>query len=164
LSKSSIDLFEKTGVLNKVEIEARYEILQEEYFKSIQIESRTLGDLVKNHIVPTSIRYQSTLSENVNRLKKVLEKDVYEKVSKEQIQMIVEISQLVSEVLRGVNEMTEARKVANKIDNLRKKSLAYCDEVRPYLEKIRYSVDKLELVVDNEIWPLAKYREILYIR
>ena len=78
--------------------------------------------------------------------------------------MIVEISQLVSEVLRGVNEMTEARKVANKIDNLRKKSLAYCDEVRPYLEKIRYSVDKLELVVDNEIWPLAKYREILYIR
>ncbi|MAB85394.1 MAG: glutamine synthetase type III [Cryomorphaceae bacterium] len=164
LSKSSIDLFEKTGVLNKVEIEARYEILQEEYFKSIQIESRTLGDLVKNHIVPTSIRYQSTLSENVNRLKKVLEKDVYEKVSKEQIQMIVEISQLVSEALNGVNEMTEARKVANKIDDLRKKSLAYCDKVKPYLEKIRYSVDKLELLVDNEIWPLAKYREILYIR
>jgi glutamine synthetase len=164
LSKSSIDLFEKTGVLNKVEIEARYEILQEEYFKSIQIESRTLGDLVKNHIVPTSIRYQSTLSENVNRLKKVLEKDVYEKVSKEQIQMIVEISQLVSEALNGVNEMIEARKVANKIDNLRKKSLAYCDKVKPYLEKIRYSVDKLELLVDNEIWPLAKYREILYIR
>jgi glutamine synthetase len=164
LSKSSIDLFEKTGVLNKVEIEARYEILQEEYFKSIQIESRTLGDLVKNHIVPTSIRYQSTLSENVNRLKKVLEKDVYEKVSKEQIQMIFEISQLVSEALNGVNEMTEARKVANKIDDLRKKSLAYCDKVKPYLEKIRYSVDKLELLVDNEIWPLAKYREILYIR
>tara|TARA_B100000900_G_scaffold151533_1_gene128680 strand:+ start:521 stop:2599 length:2079 start_codon:yes stop_codon:yes gene_type:complete len=164
LSKSSIDLFEKTGVLNKVEIEARYEILQEEYFKSIQIESRTLGDLVKNHIVPTSIRYQSTLSENVNRLKKVLEKDVYEKVSKEQIQMIVEISQLVSDALNGVNEMIEARKVANKIENLRKKSLAYCDKVKPYLEKIRYSVDKLELLVDNEIWPLAKYREILYIR
>ena len=130
----------------------------------IQIESRTLGDLVKNHIVPTSIRYQSTLSENVNRLKKVLEKDVYEKVSKEQIQMIVEISQLVSDALNGVNEMIEARKVANKIDNLRKKSLAYCDKVKPYLEKIRYSVDKLELLVDNEIWPLAKYREILYIR
>tara|TARA_A100001011_G_scaffold179644_1_gene188508 strand:+ start:68704 stop:70773 length:2070 start_codon:yes stop_codon:yes gene_type:complete len=164
VSKSSIDLFEKTGVLNKVEIEARYEILQEEYFKSIQIESRTLGDLVKNHIVPTSIRYQSTLSENVNRLKKVLEKDVYEKVSKEQIQMIVEISQLVSDALNGVDEMIEARKVANKIENLRKKSLAYCDKVKPYLEKIRYSVDKLELLVDNEIWPLAKYREILYIR
>tara|TARA_B100000497_G_C7687607_1_gene417075 strand:- start:991 stop:3060 length:2070 start_codon:yes stop_codon:yes gene_type:complete len=164
LSKSSIDLFEKTGVLNKVEIEARYEILQEEYFKSIQIESRTLGDLVKNHIVPTSIRYQSTLSENVNRLKKVLEKDIYEKVSKEQIEMIVEISQLVSDALNGVNKMTEARKIANKIEDLRKKSLAYCDEVKPYLEKIRYSVDKLELLVDNEIWPLVKYREILYIR
>ena len=78
--------------------------------------------------------------------------------------MIVEISQLVSDALNGVNEMIEARKVANKIDNLRKKSLAYCDKVKPYLEKIRYSVDKLELLVDNEIWPLAKYREILYIR
>ena len=99
-----------------MEIEARYDILQEEYFKNIQIESRTLGDLVKNHIVPTAIRYQSVLSENVNRLKKVLDEDVYARVSKEQIDMIVEISERVSLALSGVAQMTEARKVANKIE------------------------------------------------
>ncbi len=164
LTKNSVKLFEKTGVLTKVEIEARYDILQEEYFKNIQIESRTLGDLVKNHIVPTAIRYQSVLSENVNRLKKVLDEDVYARVSKEQIDMIVEISERVSLALNGVAQMTEARKVANKIESTRDKSIAYCDSVKPFFEKIRYSVDKLELMVDNEMWPLPKYREMLYVR
>ena len=164
LTNNSIKLFEKTGVLTKVEIEARYDILQEEYFKNIQIESRTLGDLVKNHIVPTAIRYQSVLSENVNRLKKVLDEDVYARVSKEQIDMIVEISERVSLALNGVAQMTEARKVANKIESTRDKSIAYCDTVKPFFEKIRYSVDKLELMVDNEMWPLPKYREMLYVR
>ena len=164
LTNNSVKLFEKTGVLTKVEIEARYDILQEEYFKNIQIESRTLGDLVKNHIVPTAIRYQSVLSENVNRLKKVLDEDVYARVSKEQIDMIVEISERVSLALNGVAQMTEARKVANKIESTRDKSIAYCDSVKPFFEKIRYSVDKLELMVDNEMWPLPKYREMLYVR
>jgi glutamine synthetase len=119
---------------------------------------------VKNHIVPTAIRYQSVLSENVNRLKKVLDEDVYARVSKEQIDMIVEISERVSLALNGVAQMTEARKVANKIESTRDKSIAYCDTVKPFFEKIRYSVDKLELMVDNEMWPLPKYREMLYVR
>ncbi|CAI8338383.1 MAG: Glutamine synthetase [Owenweeksia sp. TMED14] len=164
LTESSINLFEKTGVLTKVELEARYDILQEEYFKNIQIESRALGDIVKNHIVPVAIRYQSILSENVNRLKKVLPDDVYPRVSKEQIEMIVEISERVSLALSNVSKMTEARKVANKIDDIRDKSIAYCDNVKPYFNKIRRSVDQLELLVDNEMWPLPKYREMLYIR
>ncbi len=164
LTESSINLFEKTGVLTKVELEARYDILQEEYFKNIQIESRALGDIVKNHIVPVAIRYQSILSENVNRLKKVLPDDVYPRVSKEQIEMIVEISERVSLALSNVSKMTEARKVANKIDDIRDKSIAYCDNVKPYFDKIRRSVDQLELLVDNEMWPLPKYREMLYIR
>ena len=100
----------------------------------------------------------------MNRLKKVLDEDVYARVSKEQIDMIVEISERVSSVLKGVSEMTEARKIANKIESIRDKSLAYCDTVKPFFEEIRYSVDKLELMVDNEMWPLPKYREMLYVR
>ncbi|MDO7583759.1 MAG: glutamine synthetase III [Schleiferiaceae bacterium] len=156
-------LFARNGVLNKVELHARYEILQEEYFMRIQIESRTLGDMVSNHIVPIAIRYQSTLSENVLRLKELLGKD-YALHAKEQLETIREISGRISRILRAVMDMTEARKQANLIDDAREKALAYCDKVLPYFDAIRYDVDKLELTVDNELWPLPKYREMLYVK
>jgi glutamine synthetase len=158
------DLFAKHGVLSHVELEARYEILQEEYYKKIQIESRTLSDLVKNHIVPTAIEYQSILSQNVMRLKEVLPADSFKRLSKEQIDMIIEISERISKVLSQADAMTQERKAANQIDSARDRALAYCDKVKPYFDTIRYEVDKLELLVDNEMWPLPKYREMLYIR
>jgi glutamine synthetase len=119
---------------------------------------------VKNHIVPTAIEYQSILSQNVMRLKEVLPVDSFKRLSKEQIDMIVEISERISKVLSQAEEMTEARKAANHIEDTRERALAYCDRVKPYFDRIRYEVDKLELIVDNEMWPLPKYREMLYIR
>jgi glutamine synthetase len=157
-------LFAEHGVLSHVELEARYEILQEEYYKKIQIESRTLSDLVKNHIVPTAIEYQSILSQNVMRLKEVLPAESFQRLSKEQVDMIIEISERISKVLSQAEEMTEARKAANNIADTRERALAYCDNVKPFFDSIRYEVDKLELLVDNEMWPLPKYREMLYIR
>jgi glutamine synthetase len=157
-------LFATHGVLSHIELEARYEILQEEYYKKIQIESRTLSDLVKNHIVPTAIEYQSILSQNVMRLKEVLPADTFKRLSKEQIDMIIEISERISQVLSQADAMTEERKAANRIEAARERALAYCDKVKPYFDTIRYEVDKLELLIDNEMWPLPKYREMLYIR
>ena len=163
ITKEAEALFDRHGVLSPRELHARYEILQEEYFMRIQIESRTLGDLVKNHIVPTAIRYQSTLSENVMRLKDVLG-DQFQEVAKEQLDTIIEISERVSRLLAAVKDMTEARKKANKIEDAREKAIAYCDNVKSFFDSIRYDVDKLELTVDNELWPLPKYREMLYLR
>ncbi|MDG1252661.1 MAG: glutamine synthetase III [Schleiferiaceae bacterium] len=164
VTKEAQELFAKHGVLSHVELEARYEILQEEYYKKIQIESRTLSDLVKNHIVPTAIEYQSILSQNVMRLKEVLPADTFKRLSKEQVDMIIEISERISKVLSEAEAMTQARKAANQIDSARERSLSYCDKVKPYFDSIRYEVDKLELLIDNEMWPLPKYREMLYIR
>jgi glutamine synthetase len=164
VTKDAQELFAKHGVLSHVELEARYEILQEEYYKKIQIESRTLSDLVKNHIVPTAIEYQSILSQNVMRLKEVLPTDTFTRLSKEQVDMIIEISERISKVLSQSDAMTAERKAANQIESARERSLAYCDKVKPYFDSIRYEVDKLELLIDNEMWPLPKYREMLYIR
>ena len=147
-----------------MELHARYEILQEEYFKHLQIESRTLGDLVHNHIIPSAIKYQSVMSENLLRLKSLLPEATFKKTCSEQLAIITELSERISTALRLVEEMTEARKKANTIESARERALAYCDTVKPYLTSIRYEVDKMELIVDNETWPLPKYRELLYIR
>lgn len=159
-----IKLFEEHDVLTKREVLARYEIDLENYIKKIQIESRIIGDLSHNHIIPTAIRYQNTLVENVKGLKEVLDIKTFVKLSNSQMQNIKEISEHISIVRQLVAEMIDKRKKANKIDDTVEKAEIYNLEVLPFFEKIRYHVDKLELLVDDELWPLPKYRELLFIK
>ena len=163
-SHKSIELFKKHGVLTERELEARHEIRLENYTKKIQIESRILGDLATNHIIPIAIKYQNTLIENVKGLKLVLDLKTYGKLSQNQMESITEISERVTRIKTYVNEMIEARKVANRITETEEKAFCYCETVKPYFDKIREHVDKLELLVDDEVWPLPKYREMLFIR
>ncbi|MFZ4564526.1 MAG: glutamine synthetase type III, partial [Bacteroidales bacterium] len=164
VDKKAVELFETNNVLSKRELEARHDIRLENYTKKIQIESRVLGDLAGNHIIPVAIRYQNTLIENVKGLKQVLDLKTYGKLSQNQMETITEISEHVDKIKTFVNEMIEARKEANHINETEEKAFEYCDKVLPYFEKIRYHVDKLELLVDDELWPLPKYRELLFTR
>jgi glutamine synthetase len=164
VEKKSIDLFERNNVLSKREVEARHEIGLENYTKKIQIESRVLGDLAGNHIIPVAIRYQNTLIENVKGLKQVLDVKTYGKLSQNQMETITEISEHIDKIKTYLNEMIDARKEANRIDEPEEKAFAYCEKVLPYFEKLRYHVDKLELLIDDELWPLPKYRELLFTR
>ncbi|NDV94065.1 glutamine synthetase type III [Dysgonomonas sp. 521] len=159
-SKQSIKTF--AGILSEVELHARNEVKWEMYTKKIQIESRVLGDLALNHIIPVAITYQSILLTNVSKLKEIT--DDYKTLGAEQIRLIEKVSTHVNAVNAKVHEMIDARKAANNIESEREKAVAYHDNVAPYLDEIRYHVDKLELIVDNEMWPLAKYRELLFIR
>ncbi len=163
VSKKSIALFEEMNVMSKVETEARYEIEVEEYTKRIQIESRVLGDIAGNHVVPTAVRYQNLLIENVKGLKEIFGKD-YEKHAGEQIKLIKGISEHIEIIHLKVDEMISARKKANVITDLEKMAAAYCTKVKPFFDEIRYHCDKLELMVDDELWPLTKYREMLFTR
>lgn len=163
VSKKALDLFKELHVMNHIEVEARYEIELEEYTKKIQIEGRVLGDIAKNHVIPTAIRYQNTLIENVRGLKEIFGKE-YEKIAKEQIALIKEISLHIETINTKVEEMTEARKKANALTHAQKMAEMYCDKVKPYFEVIRNHCDKLELLVDDEIWTLTKYRELLFTR
>ena len=162
-SKQALDLFSEMGIMNHIEVEARYEIELEEYTKKIQIEGRVLGDIARNHVIPTAIRYQNTLIENVKGLKEIFGKD-FEKIGKEQIVLIKEISAHIEGINTKVEQMTEARKIANSIMNAQKMAESYCDNVKPYFEIIRDHCDKLELLVDDEIWTLTKYRELLFTK
>ncbi len=163
VSKKAFDLFAELGVMNHIEVESRYEIELEEYTKKIQIEGRVLGDIARNHVIPTAIRYQNTLIENVKGLKDIFEKD-FTKIAKEQIELIKEISEHIEGINRNIDEMIDERKKANNLDNTEKMAAAYCDKVKPYFEVIREHCDKLELLVDNGIWPLTKYRELFFIK
>lgn len=163
VSKKTIKLFEDNDVLNHREIEARYEIQLEMYSKKIQIESRVMGDLASNHIIPTSLKYQTELINNVRGLKEILDEKSFKKAAQAQLEIIQRISEHVSIIKTSVDKMIEARKEANKITNARQLAEAYCYKVQPFFETIRYSVDKLELMVDDEIWCLPKYREMLFI-
>jgi len=161
LSKSSHDLFVKNGIFTEREIEARTEIYLENYIKKVQIESRMIGDLASNHIVPTAVKYQNILINNVKGLKEIgLDQEVY----KSTLESIKDISKHVSTIQVNVEAMIEARKKANNMDDTYKKAMEYCDVVKPYFDVIRYHADKLELIVDDEEWPLAKYREMLFIK
>jgi hypothetical protein len=154
-------LFLKHKVLSHVELEARHEIELEKYIKYVQIEGRVIGDLAGNHILPASIRYQNVLLENIKGLKEVgIPADGY----KAQMNILVEISAHINKVQVLSEEMTEARKAANAISSSREKAIAYCEKVKPYFDEIRYSVDKLELLVDDSEWELPKYRELLFMR
>lgn len=163
VSKQAHELFAEMGVMNHVEVEARYEIEVEEYVKKIQIEGRVLGDIARNHVIPTAIRYQNMLIENVKGLKSIFDDD-YKKIGKEQISLIREISEHISAINSKVEEMTEERKKANNIEHVAERADAYCNHVKPIFETIRYHCDKLELLVDDEMWTLAKYRELLFTR
>ena len=149
--------------MTKVEIEARHEIQVDEYAMRIQIEGRVLGDVARNHVIPTAIRYQNLLIENVQGLKSIYGND-FKKVAGEQMQLVESISDHIAKINQGITDMIEARKKANKMEDSEKRAFEYCNEVKPYFEEIRYHCDKLELLVDDEIWPLTKYRELLFTR
>jgi len=162
--KRVVELYKRAGVLSEREIEGRIEVELEKYTKKIQIESRVLGDLASNHIVPTAIEYQTMLLENVKNLKLVFSEEEYLSLAEGRLELIKEIGGHVSSIKSKVKEMIETRKVANNIESEKEKAYAYEATVRPYLDDIRYHIDKLELIVDNELWPLPKYRELLFVR
>ncbi|MDC0642971.1 glutamine synthetase III [Flavobacteriaceae bacterium] len=161
VSPESIALFTKQNVLGERELEARFSVDLEQFTLALQIEGRTLGDLARNHIIPTAINYLNTLIENVRGLKEIYG-DEFKDKAKEQMLLIERISSHIAEINSGVNDMIEKRKNANLIFDDLKKALAYCNDVKPCFETIRYHCDKLELLVDNSLWPLAKYRELLF--
>ena len=161
LSDKSKKLFFDLGIFTESEIEGRVEVLFEEYMKKIQIEARVLGDLSLNHIVPTAVKYQNRLMENVLGLKEIYGEE-FKSLAGNRIELIKEISDHVTAIKVGVNDMVEARKVANKLEDEKEKARQYSKVIAPFLDKIRYHIDKLELIVDDEIWPLPKYRELLF--
>ncbi|WP_296315471.1 glutamine synthetase III [Winogradskyella sp. UBA3174] len=163
ISERTLELFESLGVMNRVESEARYEIEMEEYILHIQIESRVIGDIARNHIIPTAVKYQNILIENVTGLKAIYG-DKFKSLAKEQLKLIEEISNHIEALNSLVTKMINARKALNKEDRIEKKATGYCDTVKPYFEQIRYHCDKLELMIDDELWPLTKYRELLFTR
>ena len=164
LSESSVEMFEKTGVMTRKELEARNEVKWETYTKKIQIEARVLGDLAMNHIVPVATKYQSELIDNVFKMRQLFATDKAEELCGKNLELIEEISKHTAFIKEHVDSMIEARKVANKITSEREKAIAYHDTVVPALDEIRYHIDKLELIVDDQMWTLPKYRELLFIR
>ena len=164
LDKESIEMFESLGVMTKKELEARNEVKWETYTKKIQIEARVLGDLSMNHIIPVATSYQSALLQNVGDMTAVFSAEQTKKLSARNIKLIEEISERTSKIECMVDELVNARKVANKIEDEHDKAIAYHDTVEPKFDEIRYQIDKLELIVDDSLWPLPKYRELLFIR
>ena len=162
--KSSTEMFERTGVLSSKEIEARNEVKWEMYSKKVQIESRVLGDLAINHIIPAATRYQSLLLDNVYKIKSLFAGEKMDKIAAHDLAAIELMSDHISKIRNGVEDMVAKRHVANRKPNERSKAIAYHDDIVPAMEEIRKSIDALELMVDNEIWPLPKYRELLFIR
>ncbi|NJY64036.1 glutamine synthetase type III [Salinimicrobium sp. CDJ15-81-2] len=163
IKKETVDMYKELGVMNDVEIGARYEIQLEEYIMRVQIESRILGDIARNHVIPTAIRYQNILIKNVRGLKDIFGDD-FKTHSREQLEITKEISVHIEKINSGITDMIEARKKANKLEEAEEKAFAYCNEVKPFFDVIRYHCDKLELLIDDEIWPLTKYRELLFTR
>jgi len=163
VEKETIALLKELGVMNAVEANARHEIELEAYGKRIQIEGRVLGDIARNHIIPTAIRYQNIVIENVQGLKDIYEED-YRKLAREQLKLIEQIATHIEKINENVDAMIEARKTANRTGSASNKAVAYCEDVQPYFEVIRYHCDTLEMLVDNELWPLSKYRELLFTK
>jgi glutamine synthetase len=165
LKPESVAMFERTGVMNdKVELKARNEVKWETYTKKVQIEARVLGDLAMNHIIPVATQYQTSLVDNVYKMKSIYPADIAKKLSQQNMELIEEIANRTLFIKEHVDAMIEARKKANVIEDLREKAVAYHDEIVPKLDEIRYHIDKLELIIDDTLWPLPKYRELLFIR
>ena len=164
LHDDSVRMFEQMNVMTRSELEARNEVKWETYTKKIQIEARVMGDLAMNHIIPVVTHYQSRLAKNVSSMINIFGKEEGERITKRNIKILKEIAERIQTIETGVDELIEARKVANKIDSQREKAIAYHDDIVPQMEKIRYQIDKLELIVSDEMWTLPKYRELLFIR
>ena len=164
LKPETIAMFEATGVMTKKELEARNEVKWETYTKKIQIEARVLGDLAMNHIIPVATQYQTDLINNVYKMQSLFPAEKAAKLSAKNLELIEEIADRTAFIKEHVDAMIEARKVANKIESEREKAIAYHDTIVPALEEIRYHIDKLELIVDNQMWTLPKYRELLFVR
>jgi glutamine synthetase len=164
IAKDSVEMFKKTGVFSEVELKARNEVKWEMYTKKIQIEARVFGDLALNHIIPVATRYQSILLDNVYKIKSLFPKEQGDKIAGQDMSMIEKMAEHMQFIKNKINDLVEARKVANKIESEREKAIAYHDTVVPLMEEVRYHIDKLELMVDDEMWPLPKYRELLFIR
>ena len=163
IDESAVDLFENLEIFSSAELHARCQVDMQSYTSKIQIESRTLGDMSLNHIIPTAIKYQNILIENVQGIKEIFGTN-FKNHANEQLIILENISEHIKQINKGVADMLLARKKANTIDDINKKALAYAKTVAPFLNQIRYHCDKLELTVDDSIWPLAKYRELLFIR
>lgn len=163
MTPSAINMFARTGVMSKLELEARNEVKWEQYAKMIQIESRVLEDMSKNHIIPIATRYQTCLLDNVIKMKEIFPQN-YKELSGSDMEIIQKLAHHAADIKNSVQSMVNARKEANKLTDEREKAIAYHDKVAPFLDSIRYHIDKMELMVDNQIWPLPKYRELLFIR
>ena len=164
LAPSSVEMFESMRVFSRAELAARTEIKMETYTKKIQIEARIFGDMCLNHIIPVASRYQSQLVSNVYKVNETFDKEEAKLINGNNVSLIKEISEHTNYIIEHVHQLIEARRVANRLSDERSKAIAYHDTVAPLLEDIRYHVDKLELIVDDELWPLPKYREMLFIR
>ena len=164
LDDSSVKMFESTKVMNRKELEARNEVKWEMYVKTVQIEARVLGDLAMNHIIPVSTHYQSQLIKNVQGMKDVFSPDKADRLSSRNMKLIEEIAERTEKIEQFVDDLTEARRVANRIENIHQRAIAYHDTVCPHMEAIRTEIDKLELIVEDGLWTLPKYRELLFIR
>ena len=163
LVPESVQMFKNTGVFSEIELKARNEVKWEMYTKKVQIEARVLGDLAINHIIPVATRYQSLLLDNVMKIQKIF-KEEGDMIARQEMDTIRKITKHMYVIKEETEKMVNARKVANRIESEREKAIQYHDTVRPCMEVIRYHIDKLELMVDNEMWPLPKYRELLFIR
>jgi glutamine synthetase len=164
LSPQTIDLFSSVDVLSEKELHARNEVKWEQYTKKIQLEARVLGDLAMNHIIPVANRYQGLLLDNVYKIHALYDKEKALKIAGQDLEMIEDMAEHINSIKIKTDEMIEARRITNKIENEREKAIVYCEKIAPYLDEIRSHIDKLELIVDNEMWPLPKYRELLFIR
>ena len=157
-------MFESLGVMTKKELETRNEVKWVTYTKKIQIEARVLGDLSMNHIIPVATSYQSQLLRNVERMSNIFFAEKADMLNARNLKLIEEIARRTTTIETQVEELVAARKVANKIDDEHAKAIAYHDTIAPMLDTIRRQIDKLELIVDDSLWPLPKYRELLFIR
>ncbi|MBQ5507914.1 MAG: glutamine synthetase type III, partial [Prevotella sp.] len=164
LDPASVEMFESMNVMRKNELEARNEVKWETYTKKIQIEARVMGDLSMNHIIPVATHYQSQLARNVQNMYAIFDENEAASLTARNKKIIKEIAQRTQNIETGVEELIEARKKANKIENEHEKAIAYHDTIAPKMEEIRYQIDKLELIVSDECWTLPKYRELLFIR
>ena len=164
LDDTSVQMFEATKVMNRKELEARNEVKWEMYVKTVQIEARVLGDLAMNHIIPVSTHYQSQLIKNVQGMKDVFPYDKAERLSARNMKLIEEIAERTEKIEQLVEDLTEARRVANRIQDIHQRAIQYHDTVCPHMESIRREIDKLEMIVEDGLWTLPKYRELLFIR
>jgi glutamine synthetase len=163
IDKKTKDLFSELGVFTNIELDARYEIELENYILKLQIESRTLGDIAQNHIIPTAIKYQNVIINNIKGMNDIMGKDA-KTLASTQYEILKKTAEHINKLQGACDKMLNERKISNKIENSEGKALAYCDNVKPYFTEIKYHADKLELLIDDELWPLPKLREILFTK